>query len=180
MEVEASSETGNTNPLRAWCFTLNNPSEDDERLVRSLADLPHVVRLAVGREVAPTTGTRHLQGYVRFSRGVRFSGVKKLVPRAHIEPRQAKKECQASQYCLKDGDPLIDHGIDSDTDRVTLSRNAEAMEIIGEIEKGLTYGQIRNRHKLFCFWWRRNVREYLTESNEQTTLAQRTPPAAAE
>lgn len=46
----------------AWCFTLNNYTDEEIRRLESL----ECERLVVGKEVAPTTGTPHLQGYIRF------------------------------------------------------------------------------------------------------------------
>lgn len=49
---------------RRICFTLNNYGEEDERRIKTEA---HRYKYAVyGRETAPTTGTRHLQGYINF------------------------------------------------------------------------------------------------------------------
>jgi len=128
---------------------------------------PKADRLVVGREVAPSTGTVHLQGYVRFVKSIRFSGVKKLLPRAHIEERKGA-ESQATAYCKKDGSILVDHGIDADRGtgprERKRSRDEEASEVIEEIEKGQPYGAIRNRHKLFCFWHRRHVVDYINDT----------------
>lgn len=50
----------NRNRLKRVCFTLNNYSEEDERRIQEGTEF---YRYAVyGRELAPTTGTRHLQG----------------------------------------------------------------------------------------------------------------------
>lgn len=72
------------------------------------------------------------------------------------------KECDASKYCLKDGDVLIDKGYDCDSP-VASTRSQECAEIIDEIESGESFGQIRNRHKQFVFWYRRNVIEYMSD-----------------
>lgn len=162
------------NPRRSWCFTVFNPDESAESVVRDLASRADVRRCAVGRERCPTTGTPHLQGYVGFRRSVRFAGVRKLLPPgAHIEAREALKECEASQYCLKDGDVLVDVGLDSDADGVHLSKHDECDQVISEIEQGESYGQIRKRHRQFVFWFRRNVFDYIKDERElrpQTAL----------
>jgi hypothetical protein len=60
--------------------------------------------MVFGREIAPTTGTPHLQGYVHFERTKRLSGVRVLFPHGtHLEPRRGTPE-QAADYCKKDGD----------------------------------------------------------------------------
>lgn len=158
----------NTDPIRAWCFTIFNPDPDVEAAIRRLEDDPKVLRLAVGREICPETGTPHLQGYVRFNRGLRFSGIRKLLPGAHIEPRGSPKESLASQYALKDGDVFVDKGFDSDPEVTRKRRIDETNDIIREIESGQTYGRIRQRHKQFVFWHRRNVIDYITDHKQLT------------
>lgn len=152
-------------PLRAWCFTVFNPTPAVVERVQGLQF--QAVRLVVGREKCPETGTPHLQGYIRFEKSHRFAAVKKLLPDgAHIEPRKGR-ESQASAYCRKDGDVLVDHGVDLDRgkDGAKRTRDEELSEVIEEIEKGESYGRIRNRHKKFFFWYRRNVVDFMYDES---------------
>nr|QTE03441.1 MAG: replication-associated protein [Tarsiger cyanurus CRESS-DNA-virus sp.] len=89
-------------------FTLNNYNDDDERRIRSLAS--DASYLVVGRERCPTTGTRHLQGFINFSGRITFNQAKvKIGERAHLE-RTRGTDADNQKYCLKDGDILIEHG----------------------------------------------------------------------
>jgi hypothetical protein len=47
---------------RAWVFTFNNYTDADESTIQGIDS----TYLVYGREVAPTTGTPHLQGYIYF------------------------------------------------------------------------------------------------------------------
>lgn len=48
------------NRLKRICFTLNNYTEEDERRIQESSE---IYRYAIyGRELAPTSGTPHLQG----------------------------------------------------------------------------------------------------------------------
>jgi len=90
-----------------WCYTLNNPSPS------SLKDLgPELYSYHVyGREVAPGTGTPHLQGYVCFLNRKSGQQVKKLLPTAHWEAKSRKSTPkQASDYCKKEGD-FVEEGV---------------------------------------------------------------------
>jgi len=93
-----SSPRSTVNPAKNWVFTVNNYTDDHERILRSM-DYQY---LLFGREVAPTTGTPHLQGYVQFKKKLRRTALVKLLPcwwevaRGDV-PDQAK-------YCSKDGD----------------------------------------------------------------------------
>ena len=58
-----------------WCFTLNNYDEADLALwTRLFEEVRHGL---ITKEIAPTTGTPHLQGRVVFKRGYRFSQLQK-------------------------------------------------------------------------------------------------------
>lgn len=84
---------------KCWCFTLNNPVQADHEDLAAL----DCVYLVYGDELAPTSGTPHLQGYVVFSKNKRFSAVKNLLsPRYHLELAKGSTE-QNVAYCTKDG-----------------------------------------------------------------------------
>lgn len=90
-----------------WCFTLNNYDDGDVEHLRALAQQGTTKYLVFGREVSPTTGTPHLQGYVIFSRSIRRSVAKQRLCRRdgiHVEPQRARDNQVASDYCKKDGD----------------------------------------------------------------------------
>lgn len=84
---------------RTWCFTLNNPSF-------ATSDLPHCdnERYVVWqREVAPGTGTVHLQGYIELSAPTRLGALKRWLPTAHFEPRARHSSREAARnYCMKE------------------------------------------------------------------------------
>lgn len=52
-------------------------------------------------ELAPTTSLKHVQGYCEFSKKLRLTGVKALLPRAHWEQRKGTRE-EARAYCQKE------------------------------------------------------------------------------
>nr|WAE42944.1 MAG: replication associated protein [Cressdnaviricota sp.] len=84
---------------RNWCFTLNNPT-DEERLVIVESAYRYLV---VGNEVGEQ-GTAHIQGFICYKVQKTLSAVKKLIgARAHLECMRGSF-AQASDYCKKDGD----------------------------------------------------------------------------
>lgn len=86
---------------RRWCFTLNNPTADDETTF-STVEATYTI---FGRETGDS-GTPHLQGFVIFANPKRLSGVKKVHSRCHWEVARGTS-LEASEYCKKDGDFLI-------------------------------------------------------------------------
>jgi len=88
-------------PKKAYCFTLNNYTEDEySSLCRTLeAESRYAI---VGKEVGES-GTPHIQGYVIFHRAYRFSTIKsRYLPRCHIEVAAGSVRSNIN-YCSKDG-----------------------------------------------------------------------------
>ncbi|UNY50604.1 replication associated protein [Chifec virus UA13_1880] len=88
--------------VRRFCFTWNNYTPDD--LTRVKAFLKEKCKYGiVGEELAPSTGTRHLQGFCNLSKPCRFNTIKKLLSDSiHIEKANGSDE-QNQTYCRKAG-----------------------------------------------------------------------------
>jgi len=84
---------------RRWVFTLNNYTPEDELRIQ-MADVPYII---YGREIAPETGTPHLQGYLELcDRGSTLSAVKKKIgQRCHLEQARGSAE-ENIAYCSKE------------------------------------------------------------------------------
>lgn len=88
---------------RSWVFTLNNPTDEAAGTLLELSEQADVDYIVYGREVAPTTGTVHLQGFISFARRRSFSVVRDALPvGCHVEV--ARHPRQAAEYCKKEGD----------------------------------------------------------------------------
>lgn len=153
---------GRKGRCRAWCFTHPGANEVDVERFRTLK----AERIVVGREIGKG-GYVHLQGYVRFNNPVSLSWWKLQFPTTHVEWRKGS-ESQATAYCRKDGDVLIDVGVDCDVRYVGMDKETEAEMVLDEIDAGGKYGQIRQRHRHFVFWHRRNVIEYMSDHRQLT------------
>lgn len=86
---------------RGWCFTLNNP-EYEPRLC-AISNLCYAI---FGHELAPTTNTPHLQGYLLFTKRQRLTQLVKVMPGAHFEVARGTPE-QNRLYCSKGSDIQI-------------------------------------------------------------------------
>lgn len=109
---------------RAYCFTINNPTDDDFLDVITLHDVYSCQYLIFGFEVG-TEGTFHIQGYVYYPNAILFTTVKSLIPRAHIEVSKGTVE-QNTAYCSKDGD-YYSAGIAPTQGRAKYERIKQAM-----------------------------------------------------
>lgn len=85
-----------------WCFTTNNPTPDHEA---QIADIGRVAKyLVYGRETAPSTGTKHFQGFVIFDKKTTLPSIKLIFPPGtHLEIARASSVA-AADYCKKEND----------------------------------------------------------------------------
>lgn len=121
--VLTNAEADNANTLHSvnppscgrsdrWLFVLNNYTEAEvTTLTTRLTTSGRVVYVVFGKEVAPTTGTPHLQGFVMLNYRPILKGVIKLFGLlrngqnpVHFRISTCKDVCDAADYCKKDGD----------------------------------------------------------------------------
>lgn len=94
---------------RDFCFTINNPTEDDYNFVYSLGHADNVRYCCIGFEIGECS-TPHFQGYLLFHNQRHFSSIVDWNPRWHLEVRQRNSTpFAAMEYCKKDGD-YYEHG----------------------------------------------------------------------
>lgn len=87
-----------------WVFTINNWTEAEQQHLRDISLDERVAFISWGREVAPTTGTRHLQGHLELTSRLRFRQVRTLLgERVWLAVRRGTFE-QAEEYVEKDGE----------------------------------------------------------------------------
>lgn len=92
----------------SWCFTWNNYPENAKEIILGWIDKRHVKYLIAGAETAPTTNTKHIQGYVYWRTNTSFAKVKEFIPTAHWERAKGSWK-QNADYCSKES-ILIEHG----------------------------------------------------------------------
>lgn len=136
---------------RAWCYTLNNYTDEDVVRLGALESKRHVCSKEVGE-----SGTPHLQGYVRFEKPQRFSWWKNQFPKAHVELRQGTED-QAISYCKKDGSEVV---IDDGEPFVQVESGdtrSQTAAVIQALQDGCTFAQIFKRFPTFYFHHRSKV-----------------------
>lgn len=148
---------------RHLCLTLNNYSEKEyEDLIAIKCSY-----LVVGKEVGKE-GTPHLQCYIEFSGGKRFSTLKKMWPRSHMEKRKGTAQ-QAADYCKKDGDFFEKGTISEQGRRVDLDEAKDA------IMKGETsVHKIRQENPFFFHLYGRTLNTIEDDMNETKYRTERT------
>ena len=104
----SSGEGGNTKPPRSqespkkkWCLTLNNYSNLEYSNLVSFFSSDSSNKWIIGKEVGDS-GTPHLQIYINFNLKTRFTAIKKVCDRLHIEQARGNDK-QNALYCSKEG-----------------------------------------------------------------------------
>lgn len=100
---QTSWQITNVNPKsRRWCFTWNNYPENFRETLDDLYKKLEMMYICFEEEIAPSTGTPHIQGYFRCSKYVYKNTLTSFPLNWHIEVAQGNEE-QNREYCSKDG-----------------------------------------------------------------------------
>ena len=147
-----------------WFITLNNYNDDDILFLRGLTENKSVkhkcVYVLFGREVCPTTGTKHIHAVLYFTERIRFNQVVKDVfghNRCHIEV--AKDLNRLDKYIKKDGD-FEEYGsrLTKQGDRNDLQR------FMNDVKDGLLNGKdIREQYPEICAKYPQFVMQYVQD-----------------
>lgn len=98
---------------KSWCGTYNYTIEEEVDHFSSILHVENTkfTRGVAGKEVAPTTGQKHLQFYFTLSKSSRLPRVRKLFPTINAHFEGAKGTAQQNYtYCTKEGEVIIDFG----------------------------------------------------------------------
>ena len=153
--IEGEAVSGDERPARAppanrtarrfvfTCYSVETP----------LVFTSDTVRYAVWqREVCPTTGRRHFQGYIVMMKSVRFSAVKALLPSgAHVEIANGDDESN-EKYCTKEDTRDVDGGPFRFGTRETVGRGkrSDLIAVKEMLDKGASELEIADAH--FAAW----------------------------
>lgn len=89
----------------SWCFTLNNYTEDQVHYLQTLPlDSKKLQYIVFAKEVAPETGTKHLQGFLYCKGPMAMTAIKKFmrIDTVHLEAKSKNSTFeQAINYCKK-------------------------------------------------------------------------------
>lgn len=101
-----TSDLGNTKSksrnsrARKWVFTYNNYNDTETQEFNYFLET-QCIKYVYGHEVAPSTGTPHLQGYMEFKNPRSFKSIKDRFPKLHFEKALGNHD-QNYEYCTKE------------------------------------------------------------------------------
>lgn len=107
---QGTDEEGNTKssssrviPSKFWCFTLNNYTLDQLAQLETSFE-SNKIKYVIGKEVAPSTGTNHLQGFIMCGKKIRPVERFRTISNAIHWERCLGSNEQNITYCTKGND----------------------------------------------------------------------------
>lgn len=134
-----------------WCLTVNNFRESDIDDIKKLCDEGKFKRITVGIEKGES-GTPHLQIALSLKKKGRFSSIKKMFPRGHIEPMRATGD-EAYEYCRKENEVIIDFNLTKPGKRTDIDKFIES------VKEGKSNRDLWNEHPKAMLRYSRMVPE---------------------
>lgn len=141
---------------KRWCFTLNNYTEEEELMLRSLVDQSKLTYIVFGKEVGDS-GTPHLQGYCETNSRCGLRKMKNLIgARAHLEKANGSFESNKT-YCTKEDSDAFEAG-----SPMCQGRRSDLDEIKTQLDGGATEVEIADQH--FSRWviYRKSFAAYVS------------------
>lgn len=159
------------NKARNWVVTINGTHELPD------IDVTLVQYYVFAREIAPSTGQRHLQGYIELTQQVRMSQLKRIIScaEAHLEPRRGSQE-QAINYCFKEdsqpfvyGEPKPDGKARSKTASKAKAEymEAEILEAMELIQGGATKRDLLWKYPVLYYKYKSLILEWIEDIKQQ-------------
>lgn len=146
--------------FRSFLFTFNNYTEEDVNNVR--AYLSKAKYGIFGYEIAPSTGTPHLQGYASLKSPAKFRTIKKRFgDKVHIEPARGSAE-QNRDYCSKSesADPSRSPKFEEFGELPKRGERTDLEEFKESAKSGMTPDEALEAHSSVCANYPTFVRQY--------------------
>lgn len=101
------AETTGMNRSATWRWTWNNYPSDEE--IETTLEKYKYSYYLYGKEICPTTGTPHLQGYMEFGYKPTFGSLQKIHPKISFRTAEAGQKANID-YCTKEGGDIVEKG----------------------------------------------------------------------
>lgn len=144
-----------------WCYTANNYSLTLLGQLYGLYENEYCTYHVMGFELAPETGTPHIQGYFNTKSSKTFKVLHNKFPSIHLEMMRGTPQ-EASIYCKKGGD-YIEQGIlpDRGSPKVT------TLQVMLSIREGHSKSELRQLYPSFCLYHQSKIDQWFIEEQKQ-------------
>uniref|UniRef100_A0AAU8H4G0 ATP-dependent helicase Rep n=1 Tax=CRESS DNA virus TaxID=3138951 RepID=A0AAU8H4G0_9VIRU len=145
---------------RNWCGTLNNYTDEQYKEMQEFIT-EYCKYGIVGKEEAPTTGTKHLQCYFNFINNTRGSFIMQRFRGIHIEVCRGSAE-QNVEYCQKNGD-FWEYGTLKKKIRTSLKRRKALKDMLKDYMK-MPYLEFREQYPYEAFHQKEKLEKWRLDS----------------
>lgn len=154
-----------------FVFTLNNWTPEQRVKLQGAVGVCGVKYIVMGEEIAPSTGTPHLQGYLQANHDIKNRFHKSF--EIFVAKQMGTSE-QASEYCKKDG-TFFEAGEMEHIDAPKKRQGArnDLKELQDAIDKGMTYDEICDTHFETAAKFHKFIKDRVQarDSNRQVALS---------
>lgn len=155
-------------PTYAYVFTVNNYTNEDELAYQACIGTRGITYVIYGREIAPSTGTPHLQGYLQCNHKNTKRLNDALPCKKHVMAKGSYQ--QNYDYCTKGGD-WVAFG-DADQAHAGAGagqgRRSDLAGVQEAINRGETYEEICETHFEAAAKYNRFIREQVNAKKSRT------------
>lgn len=150
----SDSHAAMTSTVRRFCFTWNNyTSEDYERACEFIKS--NCKYGIIGKEIAPSTGTAHLQGFCNLQKPMRFNTIKKRLNNGiHIEKANGSDE-DNQKYCSKTGE-FFETGVPQ-----SQGKRNDLAAVVDSISSGANITSVAEHFPCAFIKYHRGIKEYI-------------------
>lgn len=117
---------------RKFVFTVNNYSEKHKNTRTQLKEAFEKfkdVKYIMGYEIAPTTGTPHIQGYVQFKNAIMWKTVCEMIPHSKVIDNVKGTLEENLIYCSKTGDYITNCEMPEEIEKIEELKLTEEWQI---------------------------------------------------
>jgi len=140
--------------MKKFCFTLNNYTQEEENEIYEFCE-SYALYAVIGREIGDNK-TPHLQGFINLTQSARFSAIKKVMPRAHIEKAKGTDK-QNQKYCTKQDEEPFEMG-----EPQKAGRRNDLKKTCKRVKQGLPISQVASECPETFVKYSRGIRELYT------------------
>lgn len=158
MAQSSSSQARNVSGfsrVRGWILTKNNYSEDDivscHVVGQRISETSSVRYFCWSEEIAPTTGTPHLQGFIYMKNACVFSNILKVLG-SQWDCTPVTKDSDAAVDYPRKGDNFVEYGTKPKfaknflaCEKAKEAKTTKADEFLSAIEKGASDNELRTQ-----------------------------------
>lgn len=163
---------GNTNIYERsarWVITWNNCPDNWKEIIKSNEELMQNIKFFIGEvEFAPSTGTKHVQGYFRLNGKHYRSTIRKWFPGVFFDIAKGS-ELDNIKYCTKTKKDILQIGEAYSSARVSIEKESKTIEMLDDVLK-MDINEFEAKWPYECFHHYQKLMAYKLRHQKQQNV----------